>query len=213
VRPSEISARRSARCSGLDNVLTLRGDPPQGETRFVTTDGGLSYANELAELVADEYDFCVVGACYPEVHPEAPDMETDLANLKRKVDAGASVLITQLFFDNSVYFEFVARARDAGIDVPIIPGIMPITNFEQIKRFTSMCGATIPEGLYRQLELRPDQADAVAELGVAYATLQCAELLEGGAPGIHFYTLNRSPATRAILAALKLSQPWERAPV
>jgi methylenetetrahydrofolate reductase (NADPH) len=207
------SALSQMQQAGLDNVLTLRGDPPQGETRFVTTDGGLSYANELAELVADEYDFCVVGACYPEVHPEAPDMETDLANLKRKVDAGASVLITQLFFDNSVYFEFVARARDAGIDVPIIPGIMPITNFEQIKRFTSMCGATIPEGLYRQLELRPDQADAVAELGVAYATLQCAELLEGGAPGIHFYTLNRSPATRAILAALKLSQPWERAPV
>jgi methylenetetrahydrofolate reductase (NADPH) len=207
------SALSQMQQAGLDNVLTLRGDPPQGETRFVTTDGGLSYANELAELVADEYDFCVVGACYPEVHPEAPDMETDLANLKRKVDAGASVLITQLFFDNSVYFEFVARARDAGIDVPIIPGIMPITNFEQIKRFTSMCGATIPEGLYRQLELRPEQADAVAELGVAYATLQCAELLEGGAPGIHFYTLNRSPATRAILAALKLSQPWERAPV
>jgi methylenetetrahydrofolate reductase (NADPH) len=140
-------------------------------------------------------------------------MDTDLANLKRKVDAGATVLISQLFFDNSAYFEFVARARDAGIDLPIIPGIMPITNFEQIKRFTSMCGATIPEELHRQLELRAEQPDAVAELGVAYATLQCAELLEGGAPGIHFYTLNRSPATRAILAALKLSRPWQRAAV
>jgi methylenetetrahydrofolate reductase (NADPH) len=196
--------------AGIDNVLTLRGDPPQGESQFVRTEGGLSYANELAELVGAEYDFCVVGACYPEVHPEAPDAETDLANLKRKVSAGARVLITQLFFDNAAYFDFVASAREAGIDVPIIPGIMPITNAEQIKRFTSMCGATIPPQLLRQLEVRGEQADAVAELGVAYATLQCAELLAGGAPGIHFYTLNRSPATRAILSALRLLRPWDR---
>jgi methylenetetrahydrofolate reductase (NADPH) len=195
--------------AGIDNVLTLRGDPPQGESQFVRTEGGLSYANELAELVGAEYDFCVVGACYPEVHPEAPDAETDLANLKRKVSAGARVLITQLFFDNAAYFDFVASAREAGIDVPIIPGIMPITNAEQIKRFTSMCGATIPPQLLRQLEVRGEQSDAVAELGVAYATLQCAELLAGGAPGIHFYTLNRSPATRAILSALRLLRPWD----
>jgi methylenetetrahydrofolate reductase (NADPH) len=195
--------------AGIDNVLTLRGDPPQGESQFVLTEGGLAYANELAELVGAEYGFCVVGACYPEVHPEAPDAETDLANLKRKVSAGVRVLITQLFFDNAAYFDFVASARDAGIDVPIIPGIMPITNVEQIKRFTSMCGATIPPQLLRELEVRADQPDAVAELGVAYATLQCAELLAGGAPGIHFYTLNRSPATRAILAALRLLRPWD----
>jgi methylenetetrahydrofolate reductase (NADPH) len=205
------SALAQMRAAGIDNVLTLRGDPPQGEMQFIKTEGGLSYANELAELVAAEYDFCLVGACYPEVHPEAPDIETDLANLKRKVDAGATVLISQLFFDNGAYFDFVARARDAGIDLPIIPGIMPITNFEQIKRFTSMCGATIPAALLVQLEERADDPEAVRELGFSFATLQCADLLARGAPGIHFYTLNRSPATRAILATLKLHRPWERA--
>ena len=204
------SALNQMRDAGIDNVLALRGDPPAGETEFVPAEGGLSFANELAELVQGEYDFCVVGAAYPEIHPEAPDAETDLANLKRKVDAGVRVLITQLFFDNQAYFDFVARARDAGIDLPIIPGIMPITNFEQITRFTAMIGASIPASLRRDLERRADQPDAVAELGVAYATLQAAELLASGAPGIHFYTLNRSPATRAILAVLRILRPWER---
>jgi methylenetetrahydrofolate reductase (NADPH) len=189
------------RDAGIDNVLTLRGDPPRGETAFVQTEGGLRYATELAELAAGSYDFCLVGACYPEVHPEAPDRETDLAHLKEKVDAGVKILVTQLFFDNEAYFRFVDQARAAGIDVPIVPGIMPITNAEQIKRFTQMCGATIPAPLLDA---------AVIDLGVAYATLQCAELLARGAPGIHFYTLNRSPATRAILSALRLQRPWER---
>jgi methylenetetrahydrofolate reductase (NADPH) len=205
------AALRQMRAAGIDNVLALRGDPPRGQERFVKTEGGLAYGSELAQLVSDNYDFCVVGACYPEVHPEAPDLATDLANLRAKVDAGARVLITQLFFDNEAYFRFVDEARAAGIDVPIIPGIMPITNFEQIKRFTSMCGATIPPGLLQQLERRADQPEAVADLGVAFATLQCADLLARGAPGIHFYTLNRSPATRAILSALKLHRPWETA--
>jgi methylenetetrahydrofolate reductase (NADPH) len=195
--------------AGIDNVLALRGDPPKGSSTFVKTEGGLAYGSELAALVAAEYGFCIVGACYPEVHPEASDLDTDLRNLKCKVNAGARVLITQLFFDNAAYFSFVDRAREVGIDVPIVPGIMPITNFEQIKRFTSMCGATIPPDLYAKLEARAEQPESVAELGVAYATLQCAELLAGGAPGIHFYTLNRSPATRAILSALKLMRPWE----
>jgi methylenetetrahydrofolate reductase (NADPH) len=175
-------------------------------------DGGLGYASELAALVAAEYDFCIVGAAYPEVHPEASDAEADLLNLKAKVDAGARVLITQLFFHNPDYFAFVARARSIGIDVPIVPGIMPITNVAQIKRFTAMCGAAIPADLQEALEQRADDPEAVAELGVAFATLQCAELLEHGAPGIHFYTLNRSPATRAILQALRLTKPWLRAP-
>ena len=203
------SALRQMRTAGLDNVLALRGDPPRGETEFVRTEGGLGYSNELVDLVAGSYDFCIVGAAYPEVHPEAPDAETDLQNLKRKVDSGARVLITQLFFDNADYFRFVERAREAGIEVPIIAGIMPITNAAQIKRFTAMCGARIPDALVAALDRRGDQADAVAELGVAYATLQCAELLRRGAPGIHFYTLNRSPATRAILSALRLMRPWD----
>jgi methylenetetrahydrofolate reductase (NADH) len=198
------------RDAGIDNVLTLRGDPPRGETRFVPTEGGLSYASELTRLAAGAYDFCLVGACYPEVHPEAPDRETDLAHLREKVDAGVRVLITQLFFDNEAYFRFVDDARAAGIDVPIVPGIMPITNAEQIKRFTSLCGATIPAPLLEALDQRKDDPDAVVDLGVAYATLQCAELLARGAPGVHFYTLNRSPATRAILSALRLQRPWER---
>jgi methylenetetrahydrofolate reductase (NADPH) len=197
------------RDAGLDNVLALRGDPPRGETAFVATEGGLSYGSELAALVRESYEFCVVGACYPEVHTDAPDLETDLRNLKRKVDAGARVLITQLFFDNEAYFRFVREARGVGIEVPIVPGIMPITNADQVKRFTSMCGATIPPALLAQLDARADDPDGVADLGVAYATLQCAELLSRGAPGIHFYTLNRSPATRAILSALKLQRPWE----
>ena len=135
-----------------------------------------------------------------------------MAHLRTKVDAGVHVLITNLFFANDAYFAFVRRARDAGIEVPIVPGIMPITNADQIKRFTSVCGATIPPGLLDALDVRAGDAEAVADLGVAYATLQCAELLAAGAPGIHFYTLNRSPATRAIVSALRLSRPWQAAP-
>ena len=202
---------RQMREAGIENVLALRGDPPRGQSEFVRTEGGLGYGSELAELVASNYDFCVVGACYPEMHVEAPDAETDLTNLERKVAAGVRVLVTQLFFDNDAYFRFVEAARERGIDVPIVPGIMPITNFEQIKRFTSMCGATIPPTLMAELEERADDPEAVRELGFAFATLQCADLLARGAPGIHFYTLNRSPATRAILATLKLHRPWERA--
>ena len=198
------------RDAGIDNVLTLRGDPPRGETQFVATEGGLRYASELTTLAAADYDFCLVGACYPEVHPEATDRESDLAHLREKVDAGVRVLVTQLFFDNEAYFRFVEEARAAGIDVPIVPGIMPITNAEQIKRFTSMCGASIPAPLLDALDQRRDDPAGVVDLGVAYATLQCAELLASGAPGIHFYTLNRSPATRAILSALRLQRPWER---
>jgi methylenetetrahydrofolate reductase (NADPH) len=137
-------------------------------------------------------------------------MADDIRFLKEKVAAGASFLITQLFFDNDFYFDFLEEARGAGITVPIIPGIMPVTNFGQIKRFTEMCGASIPEDLERELAARADDADAVVELGVAYATLQCSELLARGAPGIHFYTLNRSTATRAILAALRAARPWDR---
>jgi methylenetetrahydrofolate reductase (NADPH) len=199
------------RDAGIENVLALRGDPPAGEDEWTATEGGLSYSRELIELIRGDYDFTIGAACFPEVHIHAESAESDLRYCKAKVDAGARFLITQLFFDNQSYWDFVARARDAGIEVPIVPGIMPIGNVAQIRRFTSMCGATIPERLQRELELRADQPEAVADFGVAYATLQCAELLEGGAPGIHFYTLNRSPATRAILSALRCIAPWRGA--
>jgi len=194
--------------AGIDNVLALRGDPPRGETEWKPHPGGLRYSTELTALIRDGYAISVGAACFPEVHPEAADQARDLGFLKEKVASGASFLITQLFFDNELYFQFVERAREAGIEVPIIPGIMPITDVAQIKTITGMCGASIPAGLLEQLELRAGDPDAVLQLGVSYSTLQCAELLARGAPGIHFYTLNRSPATRAILSALKLLRPW-----
>ncbi len=199
------------RDGGVENVLALRGDPPAGEAEWTATDGGLEYSRELIELIRDEYEFAIGAACFPEVHIHAADAESDLRYLKEKVDAGARFLITQLFFDNQAYYDFVARARELGIEVPIIPGIWPITNAGQIERVTQMCGAKIPAGLHRELELRGDQPGSVSDLGVAYATLQCADLLANGAPGIHFYTLNRSPATRAILTALRLMVPWRGA--
>jgi methylenetetrahydrofolate reductase (NADPH) len=199
------------RDAGIENVLALRGDPPVGATEWTATPGGLTYSRELIELIRDEYDFTIGAACFPEVHIHAESAESDLRHLREKVDAGARFLITQLFFDNRTYWEFVGRVRDGGIDVPIIPGIMPVRNVEQIKRFTELCGACIPDALLRELDLRADQPEAVADFGVAYATLQCADLLASGAPGIHFYTLNRSPATRAILGALRVLAPWQRA--
>jgi methylenetetrahydrofolate reductase (NADPH) len=196
---------------GVDNVLALRGDPPAGQEEWTKTEGGLEFSRELVQLIRGGYPFSIGAACFPETHIHATSAEDDLYYLKEKVDAGAAFLITQLFFDNALYFDFVHRARDIGIEVPIIPGIMPITNVKQLERMTSLCGATIPSRLRRELISRSDQPDAVEHFGVAYATMQCAELLRGGAPGIHFYTLNRSPATRAILSALKLLRPWEDA--
>ena len=197
------------RDAGIENVLALRGDPPQGESEWTATEGGLRYSRELIELIRDEYpEFAIGAACFPEIHIHAESAESDLRYLKEKVDAGARFLITQLFYDNAYFYDFVARAREAGIDVPIIPGIMPITNYGQIKRITSMCGSVIPAQLVAELDLRAEDPRAVTDFGVAYATLQCADLLARGAPGIHFYTLNRSPATRAILAALRAMSPW-----
>jgi methylenetetrahydrofolate reductase (NADPH) len=198
------------RAAGIENVLALRGDPPAGEERWTRTDGGLEYSRELVELLRDEYDVAIGAAAFPETHIHATSPEDDLRYLKDKVDAGARFLVTQLFFDNEVYFDFVRRARSAGIEVPIIAGIMPIVSLEGVKRMTQLSAATLPPQLERELEARRGDPEAVAELGVSYATLQCAELLAGGAPGIHFYTLNRSPATRAILSALRLHAPWRR---
>ncbi len=199
--------------AGIENVLALRGDPPARARRNGRPIPRASiYSIELIRLIRERFDFSVGAACFPEVHPEATDRESDLRYAREKVEAGADFLITQLFLDNELYFDFVEQARAAGIGVPIIPGIMPVTNYSQIKTITGMCGATIPTSSRRQLDGRADDPEAVAELGVAYATLQCSDLLARGAPGIHFYTLNRSPATRAILAALRAAHPWTRAP-
>ncbi len=197
--------------AGIENVLALRGDPPKGETEWKQTPGGLQYSTELAKLISENYDFSIGAACFPEVHPEAKSLEDDLRFMKEKMDAGVRFFITQLFFDNELYFDFVREARAFGIDVPIVPGIMPVTGFAQIKRFTDMCGASIPPDYERELAARQDDPDAVKELGVAYATLQASDLLARGAPGIHFYVLNRSPSARAILAALRRARPWDRA--
>jgi methylenetetrahydrofolate reductase (NADPH) len=193
----------------IDNVLALRGDPPRGRDDWEPHPGGLHYSTELAALITDRHpSFCVGAACFPEVHPEAPDLAHDLRFLREKVANGASFAITQLFFDNELYFRFVEEARAAGIEIPIIPGIMPITDVKQIKTITGMCKASIPTRLLEALEWRANDPEAVIQLGVAYATLQCAELLARGAPGIQFFTLNRSPATRAILSSLNLHRPW-----
>lgn len=193
----------SLRAAGIDNVIALRGDPPKGAARFEPTVGGFAHASELVAFTRKNYQFCIAGACYPEAHPEAASLEQDLDALKLKVDAGADFLITQLFFDADVYFSFVEQARARGIDVPIVAGIMPITNVAQIKRFTSMCGASIPSELLAELEQSEDDAEKVREIGVRSAVELCSRLLAGGVPGIHFYTLNRSHATRQILDTLR----------
>jgi methylenetetrahydrofolate reductase (NADPH) len=198
--------------AGVENVLALRGDPPRGQATFTPHPDGFHYASELAEFARKHHRFCLGGACYPEKHVEAVSFEADLDNLKRKVEAGCEFLITQLFFDNQRYFDFVARARAAGIGVPIIPGIMPITNVKQVERFTQMCGACIPEPLLSELHQLDEDANAVLSLGVAHATAQCVELLQRGAPGIHFYTLNKSPAARTILMAIRTVYPPARTP-
>jgi methylenetetrahydrofolate reductase (NADPH) len=198
--------------AGIENVFALRGDPPRGQEDFVQPEGGLGSAAELTSFIGSRWDFTVGGACFPEVHPEAPDLETDLAYLKTKVEAGASFLITQLFFDNQVYFDFVAAARAAGIEVPIVAGVIPVASFAQTKRICSLCDASIPPRLEAAFAAAGGDERAEFELGIAYAAQQCSELLLAGAPGIHFYALNRAPATRAVLGALRAARPWERRP-
>lgn len=192
----------------IENVLALRGDPPKGQSSFQRTEGGFGYADELVEFTqAQNLGFCIGAAAYPEGHLETASREADLQHLKAKVDAGCDFLITQLFFDNAFYFDFVERARRAGINVPIVPGIMPITNVEQVTRFVRLCGTTLPMRLQIELEKVKDDPTAVMQLGVAHATVQCLELLQRGVPGIHFFTLNRSPASRMIVSALRARNP------
>ena len=200
--------------AGIDNVLALRGDRPSATSDPAArvnqpadpSGEEFAYASQLVRFIHSDrkrWPFCVGGACYPEGHIECPSREDDLRHLAEKVELGTEFLISQLFFDNAFYFDFVQRAQAARIRVPIVPGIMPITSFEQVERFTRLCGATIPMRLRLQLERYQRDPEAILELGVAHATIQCAELLARGAPGIHFFTLNKSRATRMILTALR----------
>jgi methylenetetrahydrofolate reductase (NADPH) len=183
---------------GLENVLALRGDPPKDAPDFRPAPGGFAHADELVGFIRSRWRFCIGGACYPETHPEAASPAADLAHLRRKVDAGAEFLITQLFFDPDHYFAFVARARAAGIGVPIVPGIMPVISAHNARRMAGLCGAAIPAALEARLAAAGDDEAATLEVGVAWATEQCRTLLARGAPGLHFYTLNRSPAARRV---------------
>lgn len=203
---------------GVRNILALRGDPPKGEDTFVATEGGFRYASELIAFIRERGDFCVGAACYPEVHIEAESADADLGHLVTKVNAGADFLITQLFFDNDVFNKFVGRVRDAGVGVPIVAGIMPVTNLGQVERFTKMCGASIPAPLHDRLRAAGEDPHEVFWSGVSYAARQCGQLLNPapadpysspppGVSGIHFYTLNKSPATRAIFEILRIARP------
>ena len=193
--------------AGIQNVLALRGDAPK-DSRADVAPAAFGHATDLIAFLKRNYDFCLGAACYPEGHPESLSLIDDLRFVREKVDAGADFLVSQLFFDNDLYRDFLEAAKKAQIHVPILPGIMPITNYAQIDRFTKMCGASIPPKLRVELESRQTEPEAVAELGVAYATLQCTELLARHVPGIHFYTLNRSPATRAIVSAILAASAW-----
>ncbi len=203
--------------AGVRNVLALRGDPPAGQESFEVTAGGFRYADELVSFIKERGGFCVGAACYPEVHPESRSSADDLKHLKRKVDAGADFLVSQLFFDNLAFNTWQAQARATGITVPILAGIMPVTNLSQVERFTKMCGASIPAPLHEALRRAGEDPHEVFWTGVSYSARQCEQLLNPPAPdpyskrpagvaGLHFYTLNKSPATRAIFEILQLSR-------
>jgi methylenetetrahydrofolate reductase (NADPH) len=179
------------RRNNIDNIIALRGDPPRGETGFTAARDGFGHANELVEHIQDFDGFGIAVAGYPEKHLEAPDFETDMQNLKRKMGAGADMVITQLFYDNSFYYDFVEQCRAIGIHKPVIPGLMPILNVNQIKRITNTCGSSIPEELLQQLEEAGDNEERVHEIGITHTANQALDLLKQGAPGIHFYILNR----------------------
>lgn len=194
---------------GIENVLALRGDPPKGSSRFVPHPEGFRYASEFVAFIRERFQdaFSLGGAAYPEGHPESESLEADLRHFKAKVEAGLDFAITQLFFNNAHYFGFLERARRAGIEIPILPGLMPVTSYAQLRRFTEVCGASIPGPLLSRLERHQDDPQAVLEIGVEHATKQAEELLRAGVAGIHFYTLNKSPATRMVLQRLGLTPP------
>lgn len=193
---------------GVRNVLALRGDPPTGQGQFVPTEGGFAYAGELVRYIAQRHPFCIGVAGYPEGHPQCLNRTRDLEHLKRKVDNGGCFIVTQLFFDNGDFYRFRDEARAMGITVPIVAGIMPITNVNQIKRFVSMCGAKIPQRLLTKLEAVEHDPEAVLRTGVQYATNQCRDLLFNDCDGLHFYTLNKSKATVEICRSLGVEHAY-----
>ncbi len=191
---------REARDRGVAAIVALRGDPPKGESSFTPVADGLRYASELVALIRNEFpDFGILVAGYPETHQEAVSPQADLENLRRKVDAGGDVVVTQLFYDNTDFFRFRDRCRAIGIDAPIVPGVMPVTNYAQIRRIASLCKARLPADFTRAFEAAGDDEEAQFEAGVEFAAKQVQGLLDGGVPGIHFYVLNRSTATARVL--------------
>ena len=194
-----------AAAAGVDNVVALRGDPPQGEESFQATEGGFSYANELVAMIRGEFpQMGIAVGGYPEVHQEAPSREDDLKHLKLKVDAGADIVITQLFYDNEDFYRFRDDCDRIGVDAPIVPGLLPVTNAAQIKRITSLCGARLPQRFLSALDAAGDDADAQFQAGVEFATRQTQDLLQHGVPGLHFYVLNKSEATSRVLQSVSL---------
>ena len=189
----------------IKNVIALRGDPPGGQENFVPVKGGFQYASELIEHIRKNFSFGLAAACYPEGHVESSDLGSDIEYAKLKVDTGADFLITQLFYDNQDFFNFMERAQKAGIRVPIIPGVLPILSTPQIRRFTTMCGAKIPQALDRQLDKYAEDDRAVRELGIEYSANQVRELWDSGVPGVHFYVLNRSYSVSKILDNLGIA--------
>ena len=186
--------------SGIQNIIALRGDPPLGRKEFIANKDGFSHATELIDHIRTNFEFGIAAACYPEGHSESSNLELDLEYTKRKVDAGAQFLVTQLFFDNTYFLNFLNRARQAGINVPILAGVLPILRIQQIRRFTAFCGATIPDSLDQQLNTLSYDDDAVRELGIEQSTSQIMDLIEKGVDGIHFYALNRSYSISRILS-------------
>ncbi len=188
---------------GIENILALRGDPPKGQTAFVPTHDGFAHAAELVRFIKKKFSFCIGVAGYPEKHIEAPSLEEDIRHLEEKVRAGGDVIVTQLFFNNADYFSFVDTLRKRGIKTPVIAGIMPVTDTEQIKRFAGMCGAALPAELLKKLDAAAGDKERMVEVGIEHAFEQCRDLLRRGAPGLHFYTLNKSRSTQDIFMKLK----------
>ena len=192
--------------AGIENILALRGDPPKGETKFVKPEDGFGYANELVKFIKSNTDLGIAVAAYPECHPECCSLDKDIENLKRKIDCGADVAITQLFYDNSCYFEFLEKAQKQGINIQIIPGILPITSYSQIERISTLSGCKLPTELSRKLAEKKDDNEAIKQIGIEFAVKQANELLKNGVSGIHFYPLNKAFAVKAVLENLKIQE-------